>query len=287
MKYLLYTILIMMSSPLLVSAGSIELSGPDRISFDDIVRYEVFLDSEGEAVNTITGTLTLSGNADFIRTQTGKSVISLWIVEPVVEGGEIVTFTGVIPGGLSGERLPLFDVFVWSGSKGKLSINGQGEAFLNNGEGSSIVLNTTQKDITIDPQVDRQPRQVDDHISPEEFVPQIVRDEALYEGAYTIVFTAQDKGAGISYYEMQESSNDVPDQDMWERATSPYRLVDQGRDSYVFVKAVDHNGNIRVAVVAPESSGSGLFVTMSVIIVLLALVLVYRYRKNVYDTRIG
>ena len=90
---------------------------------------------------------------------------------------------------------------------------------------------------------------------PEPFKPEISRAEGLFDNKYFLVFATTDKGSGIDYYEVAELRGrrveDYDDLD-WKREESPVILSDQSLRSFIYVKAVDRNGNMRIAVVFPS-----------------------------------
>jgi hypothetical protein len=70
-----------------------------------------------------------------------------------------------------------------------------------------------------------------------------------------LVFSTQDKGSGIDYYEVKEESQFLlfrllPSK--WHRAESPYLLRDQSLSSRIYVKAVDRAGNKQFAELLPK-----------------------------------
>ena len=91
---------------------------------------------------------------------------------------------------------------------------------------------------------------------PEYFDVNFFATSMAFEGAWTAVFSAVDKGTGIDHYEIIESKLPILLGGKWQTASSPYRLSDQSMKSYVFVKAVDGAGNMRIVMKDPEAGPS-------------------------------
>jgi hypothetical protein len=68
----------------------------------------------------------------------------------------------------------------------------------------------------------------------------------IQNGKFIALFSARDVGSGIAYYETQESTEDTPREGGWYRTQNPYVLSDQLFGHYVFIKAVDFDGNSRI-----------------------------------------
>ena len=101
-----------------------------------------------------------------------------------------------------------------------------------------------------------------DTASPEEFLPQIGKDDYISEGKYFISFAVKDKTSGISRYEIAEKDNlgifnfidDYFGKPAWKEAASPYLLARQDLKTKILIKAVDKAGNERVVKVIPSNS---------------------------------
>ena len=95
---------------------------------------------------------------------------------------------------------------------------------------------------------------------------------SIFEGKYFLVFATQDKGSGISHYEAVEfrsrnlefkkllnkalqfiTNSKFQILDSYKTAESPYVLRDQKLRSYIYVKAVDKNGNERIITLTPQN----------------------------------
>ncbi len=91
---------------------------------------------------------------------------------------------------------------------------------------------------------------------PESFEPIITQDPNVFEGKWFLVFATQDKGSGVAYYAIHETTRkkDITriNTKKWVVAESPYLLIDQKLRGFIYVKAVDKAGNERIAFVEPR-----------------------------------
>lgn len=74
--------------------------------------------------------------------------------------------------------------------------------------------------------------------TPKMWINKMFSDPAIFDGKYFLVFATQDKGSGISHYEVCEGGKRK-----CAIAESPYLLQNQKLNQKIFVKAVDKNGN--------------------------------------------
>ena len=185
----------------------------------------------------------------------GDSIINFWIQNPALEAGQI-SFQGIIPGGYQKEKglLLTLDFEALAEGKGTIYFGESSQALLNDSEGTKASLKLGKADILISSKgPSTQFLKAEDALPPESFTPFVSSEQAIFNGQYFLVFATQDKQSGIDYYEVQESSRGAPDEEMWEIASSPYLLKDQTRESYIYIKAVDKGGNIRIEKIYPAS----------------------------------
>jgi len=183
----------------------------------------------------------------------GNSIINFWIEKSrLVEPG-VIAFSGITPGGFSGTNNKIVSVVFEAKHSGDVSLTLQKViALKNDGLGSKAILDSRAVQISIGQgdSVSRKEIIIDTDI-PEDFNPTIESDPAIFAGKYFLVFGTQDKGSGIDHYVVREG------QWGWYRnAESPYLLKHQQRDKKIYVKAIDRNGNERVATIEPQTNVS-------------------------------
>lgn len=219
------------------------------------VEIGVFLDTQGAAVNAVEGTITFP--ADRLTptlVRDAGSVVSLWIERPAIAPGR-VRFSGVIPGGFTGPRGPLFSVVFEATAEGAVAIQAADDRILlNDGQGTPAALTHAPLALTVRAGAATPPFLLPhDAEAPEPFAVRVAHDPNLLNDRWFAAFNAQDKQSGIDHYELAE----LPAAGTWLRwfrstpawriAESPAPLADQRGWSDVYVKAVDRSGNARTA----------------------------------------
>jgi hypothetical protein len=254
-RFLFFILLVIVIVPRSVSAASFYFgTDTQTVSDDTVFEVGVFVDTEGELINAVSGDISIPADVSIERVEDGQSLITLWTKRPSVGDGSI-TYEGIIPGGFSGKDLYLFSFFARASRVGSLSFaSTHDRVLLNDGLGTDTsihegnlmltVLSTTGEDVTGE----------EDRIPPEGFTPVIITDPSLYEGKMTLVFSATDKQSGIDHFEVAEYRAGLAalfSGKNWVPAASPYLLLDQTGRSLVGVRAVDKSGNIREVDVGP------------------------------------
>lgn len=223
----------------------------------------VTIDTHGEEINALEGTLVLPEDMHINRIGTGSSTILMWMAKPYYEEREI-NFAGVTPGGFSGVQ-PLFALHgtFYPKDLNKVTFDNV-RALKNDGTGEQVLVDLSVVMIPFRA----------DSVAPENFVPIIESNSSMFDGAYFIVFTTQDKESGVARYEIREGWFGS-----WREAESPYLLVHQNLDRNIYVKVRDHAGNERVVVVPAVHSNWWEQLGLFAILVLL-IVMVVRYKKR-------
>ncbi|MDD4624845.1 MAG: hypothetical protein PHR31_01545 [Candidatus Pacebacteria bacterium] len=128
-----------------------------------------------------------------------------------------------------------------------------------------------------------------DTVPPEDFFPQIGKDEFISEGKYFVSFAAKDKTSGVDYYEASEIDDwgifdfiNINKKNLvWRKASSPYLLADQSLKSKILIKAVDKAGNERIAKVVPPNKTvywqAG--VLLLILVILVGAIVVFKKKK--------
>lgn len=255
----------------------------------DTFYIPVRIDAQGECINAVDVAIAYDPTELSVRDiSTGDSILTLWTSWPTIEkdadGREVgrVTFSGGTPGGYCGRvegdpgRTDTLATLVISGVPQALQA---GEAtttslimepisavYRHDGSGEKASLTLLGADLIL-VQSTSTPTDVwltdvrADTIAPEFFEITLVRGPSTGHERHYIVFSTTDKQSGIDHYEVLETDPDrfgflswLPQAAYWARVESPYVLRDQHLRSKIMVKAVDKNGNERVAVYTPPVS---------------------------------
>jgi len=185
----------------------------------------------------------------------GDSIVSMWIERPrAIESG-VIKFSGIIPGGFG----PLVS------KEGKIvslrfKPKGTGAAnfsfrdyrvFLNSPIPTEVLVESTSLALDIKySEGDSQPVIIVlDYYPPEDFKPEILEDPNLFGGRHSLIFLTQDKGSGISHYEVKEKILGLFG--TWDEVESPYLLRHQSLFSIIEIKAIDKTGLERTKRIIP------------------------------------
>ncbi|MDQ5950070.1 MAG: hypothetical protein QG585_10 [Patescibacteria group bacterium] len=230
----------------LAAVISIE-SEKNNFKIGELFVVEVFLDTEKDTVNALEGSLVFQDKVLEVKEiREGNSVMNFWVEKPTLISENKIGFSGITPLGITGKEKYLFSVLLEAKKDGKSDIVlGDVQVLRNDGDGGSAVVkkNNFNFDISKDLFVESQEVLVD-NVPPEIFTPYISSDGEIYEGQNFLVFSAQDKGKGIKYYEVREGFLSF-----FKKAESPYLLKDQSLKKRIYVKALDLDGNKRVVVI--------------------------------------
>ncbi len=265
---------------------------PNSVSVPQQGSYTVtiIMDTEGESLNAVDGTVLLAdqlGN-DFTITDSA-SVVTYWVERPTWDPNtRSIKFSGAIPGGFNGQNGILFSIVLppYSGSKLNNAITVTDvHSYINDGLGTPQKISGNQFELglvtdPVDPSITDQlyiDNKRADSIPPEMFSPQISKEETAYDGKWFISFATTDKQSGIDHYELQESVSGRIDSGNWKTVSSPYILEDQELHSFVFITAIDRQGNERVIKVFPKNDspwwfryGNDVLILAGIIVIILA-----------------
>jgi hypothetical protein len=246
--------------PNLSFGAEIFFEGKDRqIAVNQLFEVEVFLNTETENINAIEGKFVFP--AEFLElreVRDGNSIINFWIERPKISLEGEITFSGITPGGYSGNKGLIFSLIFQSKREGEgiLTIR-DSRVFLNDGLGTRINLPVSKLSFSIKKEIPPEPLPEipKDTMPPESFLPQVAQAPEIFGGKYFLVFATQDKGSGIAEYFVFETSIKRTKiyENEWKLTQSPYLLKDQKLRSYVYVRAKDRAGNERVAMVPPKN----------------------------------
>ena len=215
---------------------------------------KIYLDTEGVSINAIEGSIALLKSAK-VQIRADNSDVPFWVDQPILNASKrTISFSGIIPNGYPGNRAFLFSI-VFSDGNAFSGTRFSGTAYKNDGLGTKLAIEENRTSIIRLASVSL-PDISDDREPPETFTPLLGNDPANPD-IYAVFFATQDKFSGIDHYEVAEARPTLfglaPKVLTFEKAVSPYNLSDQDKASFIYVKAVDRNGNERVEKISPEN----------------------------------
>jgi len=273
----------------IVDAAELTLySKIQEIGLNQQFKVDLFLNTEGESINALEGKILFSNELlELKEINDGGSIVSFWLDKPTtlnntninnarndtnidmtrkdtndfthentLKERQDVVFSGIVPGGFSGEKGLILSLVFKTKKEGKTFIEIlDSKVLLNDGLGTEAKLKTENLLISINPNISVSEYVIPvDKEPPEDFKPEIVSDPNIFDGKYSLIFETKDKGSGIDKYFIYENTRkrtriDTKD---WMIAESPYLLKDQKLRSYIYVKAVDKAGNERIVYLNPK-----------------------------------
>ena len=240
-------------------AAELKLSSPTlKIEAGQQFQVDLSLNTEAESINALEGKIIFPPELlKLKKIQDGNSFVNFWIEKPKDDSTGGITFSGITPGGMTIENGLIFSAVFETITSGAATLEiSDARALLNDGQGSAASLDVLPLNLTVSETTAAQKPvniEVSDTLPPETFRPEIAQDKNIFAGRYFLVFATQDKGSGMARYEVRElRQNFFSSLTSWKEAVSPYLLADQELKSYIFIKAVDWNGNEKIAVISPR-----------------------------------
>lgn len=264
MRYFIL-IIVLVLIPSSVEAATIHVVVPETVNVGAQFAAEVFLDTEGENINAIEGAVILPENVSVSEVRYRGSVISLWLTPPSERASGNIDFEGVVPGGYQASPQSsgsgnLFTLILLAKSEGvgKFAFSNTPKVYLNDGEGTQRAL--SKSPATVNVVSSGAPATNDigaDTYAPEPFTPAVVSGDLYGMPGDVVVFTTQDKDSGIRSYDVGFSYIGFLPEFLvsWSPAESPHQMQGEDAGKYIFVRAIDNEGNARVATLAPVKPG--------------------------------
>jgi len=239
----------------------------ENVSINERFKVNLLLNTNKEYINAIESEITIPVGLDLVEIDNYDSIINFWIEEPVFINQK-VRFSGIIPGGYISDDGRVVSLVLIAKQTGQYSVGVENAKVLkNDGKGSitdlsfknlkivvgksTVTENGTEVvNTTSSTPINNAP----DLEAPEAFSPEYGRDGSMFNGKWFVVFTTKDTGSGIERYEVKESRNMILSfLAKWKTIDSPYVLDDQSLNSYIYIKAVDKNGNVRIVKLEPKN----------------------------------
>lgn len=241
-----------LASEVSIGVGAVEADGSRDIAV---------LIHSGAPVNALEGALLIPAGAEIIDITDASSPVQFWIERPhLSDTKDKITFAGIIPGGFSGEAA-LFH-FHTKADPTKFTIDKSAmRILLNDGAGTTDPIKVTAERSL--------PAQFllhnigEDKVAPHPFTPERALLPTENGDAESLVFTAHDDESGVVRYEIAYSLVAIDPNDptlVWESTNNPSLIQSTQSNKFIYVKAIDRAGNVRIAEVPPSLHTSGLLV---------------------------
>jgi hypothetical protein len=250
---LLFLLTAFLATPVAFAAVLSLENNTDIIQVGDVLSVQIVLDTEGVQVNAVEAQVNYSKEElEFLNVLDGDSAINFWIQKPELKSEGAVSFSGITPGGVNGHDITVLTLRFEAKKEGvgRMALE-NAQVFLHDGLGTKAEVKTVLFERNIQGQSIASPivTQYIDIEAPEIFSPTITTDPDIFDGKKFLVFSTQDKGSGIDFYEVKEGEFGS-----YEQAISPYEIKDQSLSKKISVKAVDREQNEYVAVIYPQNA---------------------------------
>lgn len=281
-KYILTILIIFSFSETEASSVNFQFS-KNSIGIMEEFYVDVMLDTEGQTINGIEGTVNVIGdNLRFVRAENGKSFIDLWVLSPKETDLNQIKFAGVSSTNFQGVIDPFNQEKNMPGIVTRLyfTANKPGESqfilsgtsvTLSNGKGTRMDLSTAYSPLLIESRLEGIINKIKDTSKPE-LKAQVIQNINLFDNQHTLIFKANDKDSGIKKVLIREGNRE------WREITSPYLLEDQTRQSQIVIKAINFSNLERIVKINPESFKKNS--VLQIFIFAVAIILLTFFIKN-------
>ena len=247
------------------------------VAKDGTFTANVLFDAGPEAINAIEGSISYPANLlDIILINDGNSSLNLWVETPHETERGIISFSGITPGGFTGDGNHLFSVRFRARKTGEgVLSSAQIRALRNDGSGTPIDTTSASIFFSVDKarrgsQEEAAQPEIEDNEPPERFTPVLSRDASLFGGREFVVFSTTDKGSGIAKYQAKKGRLGL-----WRDATSPHQIERLFKRTRVSVRAIDNSGNVRTEVIMPSKPASRTVIHIFIVLAALAGAILY------------
>lgn len=239
-------------------AAEIRLTSSGAPKLGDTILITAILDTEGESINALEGTLSYPEAAlSLEEIRSGGSLINFWAEAPKDESGRI-RFAGITPGGYLGNGGELFSLLFKVTAENDLQFSlTDARTLKNDGEASALPFTLARTVTLSDAPAQLELARLHDTTAPHPFTAYRAHDATLFDGQTFVSFATQDKESGVARYEIAEYRGfrwfaGIFSDLAWKEVTTPALLSDQRGESYVFIRAIDGAGNETQSVLSPE-----------------------------------
>ena len=246
--FLIVFLLLVASSVSDVSAAVLSLNTKPEVQKGERTNLDIIIDPEKDSINSVGLSLRFDSHKfRFAGFSAKQSSIPIWVEEPKEREKGIISFSGVIPGGIehlydplhtASTAIPLVRLFFVAENEGADTFSFADTLVLkNDGKGSLVPVTTKDTTVTISGTLSENVH-LSDTTPPKPFTITLIERSFFGKTPRLAVFSAEDDSSAIEHYEVSVGGLSFV------KATSPYPLPYK-LFPYVFsVKAFDFSGNV-------------------------------------------
>ena len=169
-------------------------SQTQEIGFGQELKADMLLNTENEEINAVEGRIIFPDDLLELKDiRDGNSIINFWVEKPRRDSAGSIIFSGITPGGFKGESgLILALTFqAKKGGEGKIELL-ETRALKNDGAGSPANVSIQSLNFRVKgeslPLAETIIVKVRDYEPPESFIPEMARDELMFDNKWFLVF---------------------------------------------------------------------------------------------------
>ncbi len=266
-------------------ASSLDFSALEKVSVNQKFYVDILVDPESQSINSI-GTSVIFDPSIFSYEgfSSKQSSIPVWVEEPKQKTAGVISFSGVIPGGIdriydplntNKRAIPVVRLFFVANKEGFGEFTFSDSLVLkNDGLGTKTTISTNKKTVSVTTQ-DSSVQKISDLVAPEPFSIKIIERSIFGRTPRLAVFSSNDEGGGIKRYEVSIAGGPFV------VSSSPVALPYKFFSYEVVVRAYDYSENFReqkVTVSGEKVYGTGVIVVIFVLV--LGFIRYKFYNKN-------
>lgn len=234
------------------------------------IAVELFLDTEGEAVSGLRGSVAISFRTNrgaissqevsISRIRDGDSIVGVWVTKANTNDPDNVSFEGIIPvpGGMTTAKGKVLTLYFVVQQEGILDIVVTG-IVLSGPLGASSLLrpNTLSIPVSVLPKEATVLQETKDTTPPESVRAAIYQNEEMFDGKPFIIVNAKDTESGIATYELLETEKQYEVATLIDDSSLPWRLIDNPAPllsseatGFIYLRVTDREGNAAVVEVS-------------------------------------
>lgn len=268
------------------------VSEKESITKNESFNVQLRLENSGESINA--AEISLEFSSDLLTLQginDGGSIINFWIEKPQEVTAEkcltgitncgIIKMSGLIPGGFVGDGL-LATLTFKAQKEGIANLffnRYTSKVFLDRPDAKPAEVIYQPLEIKAEGEGAEENKLILDYFPPESFDIILSKTKLALGNKWFISFSTQDKGSGISRYEIKEKFLGLFN-GRWKRGESPYVLEDQWLLSVIKVKAVDNVGLEMEETLIPKRLIRFYIASALALLALLVFLLVRKIKKR-------
>lgn len=281
------------------------------------VAVDLYLDTEGEALNALSGEVAITtqstppesptGRVTLSRIHDGDSIIGAWLVKANIREEGRVTFSGIIPRGITTEKGKLMTLYFVPKQSGVILLSASGSMFEDKALGQRLSLRLNSVALPIrehsgETGVSTLPPKLPEDVAPPFGIRAIIaQNDEMFDGKPFIIVDAKDSQSGIAIYELLEASQTYATTTLSYDTGLPWWRIENLTSSvfaapllyplgttFIYVRVIDREGNATVFSVNPptqlltEKTGNvfNTWPTYAILIVVTGFFLWPWYRKR-------